>query len=97
METGEAAVGMRVRYPRTGTTGTIVSLTVEGGKTFAELDTTRLLYRVDQLVPAANVGEKREGALEDTVEKIKKEREFYSGSGFQEAIGHTDQSCEGGG
>ncbi len=97
METGEASVGMRVRYPRTGTSGTIVALTVEGGENFAELDSTHLLYRVDQLVPAGSMVEKRSGTLDDTIEKVKKEREFYSLTGYQEAISHTDQSCEGGG
>jgi len=69
METGEASVGMRVRYPRTGTSGTIVALTVEGGENFAELDSTHLLYRVDQLVPAGSMVEKRSGTLDDTIER----------------------------
>ncbi len=97
METDRVEVGMRVRYPRTGTTGTVIAITAEGGKTFAELDSTHLLYRIDQLVPAGGMDERRSGTGEDAVERIKREREFYSGSGFQEAISHTDQSCEGGG
>lgn len=97
MESPRVEVGMRVRYPRTGTTGTVVALTVEGGQTFAELDSTHLRYRVDQLVPARSVQQEKGGAIEDTIEKIRKERDFYSVSGFQEAIAHTDQSCEGGG
>lgn len=43
--------GMRVRYPRTGTAGTIVRIEDLNGKVFAEIDTTGLLYRTDQLVP----------------------------------------------
>ncbi|MCQ8893337.1 MAG: DUF2098 domain-containing protein [Methanolinea sp.] len=97
MHPDEVEVGMRVRYPRTGTTGNILALQVQGKETFAELDSTRLFYRVDQLVPVGKSQEKSKGLSEDTVEKIAKEREFYSGSGFQEAISHTDQSCEGGG
>ncbi|KAF1078959.1 DUF2098 domain-containing protein [Methanogenium sp. MK-MG] len=43
--------GMRVRYPRTGTAGTVVRIEEIRGNTFAEMDTTGLFYRTDQLVP----------------------------------------------
>ncbi|WAI00314.1 DUF2098 domain-containing protein [Methanogenium organophilum] len=43
--------GMRVRYPRTGTAGTVVRIEEIDGNEFAEVDTTELLYRTDQLVP----------------------------------------------
>jgi hypothetical protein len=43
--------GMRVRYPRTGTAGTVVRIEEIRGNMFAEMDTTGLLYRTDQLVP----------------------------------------------
>lgn len=42
--------GMRVRYPRTGTSGTVVRIEEADGNEFAEIDTTGLLYRIDQLV-----------------------------------------------
>ena len=42
--------GMRVRYPRTGTAGHIVRIEEIDGNEFAEIDTTGLLYRTDQLV-----------------------------------------------
>lgn len=97
MRDDEIAVGMRVRYPRTGTTGRVVALENEKGDLFAELDNTHLFYRVDQLVPASGSGEKSSKGGDDRMEQLKKEREFFSGAGFQEAITHTDQSCEGGG
>jgi hypothetical protein len=49
---GELALGMRVRYPRTGTTGTVLRIEEIRGVTFAELDITNLLYRIDHLIPA---------------------------------------------
>ena len=42
--------GVRVRYPRTGTAGTVVRVEETDGNEFAEIDTTGLLYRTDQLV-----------------------------------------------
>jgi Uncharacterized protein conserved in archaea len=92
-----AAVGMRVRYPRTGTTGKITRLEKLKGGVFAEIDTTRLLYRVDQLVTADVAQVRKKAGLSDNIEQVKKEREYLSDSGFSEAVMHSDQSCEGGG
>ncbi len=97
MHAEEVEVGMRVRYPRTGTTGRVVSLETEKGELFAELDNTHLFYRVDQLVPAKDSGAHFRKEGDDRMEQVKKEREFFSDTGFQEAISHIDQSCEGGG
>lgn len=97
MHAEEVEVGMRVRYPRTGTTGRVVALGTEKGELFAELDNTHLLYRVDQLVPARDSGDRSRTTGDDRMERVKKEREFFSDAGFQEAISHIDQSCEGGG
>jgi len=96
MEVGEAVIGMRVRYPRTGTSGTIVALTFEGGDSFAELDSTHLLYRIDQLIPAGSVTEKKSGLIKDTIEQVKKEREFYSLTGYQDAISPHGPKLRGG-
>jgi hypothetical protein len=49
----EVVQGMRVRYPRTGTSGFILRIERLRGDVFAELDSTHLLYRVDQLIPAS--------------------------------------------
>ena len=43
----ELVIGMRVRYPGTGTTGNVVRIENEQGNVFAELDSTHLLYRID--------------------------------------------------
>jgi hypothetical protein len=97
MESQEITIGMRVRYPRTGTTGTVMRLEREKGEMFAELDSTGLLYRVDNLVPAAGSEKHVETRAEDLKEQLQKERFFESGLEMGEAIKDLDQSCEGGG
>jgi hypothetical protein len=93
----EITPGMKVRYPRTGTTGNILRIEHIRGDTFAELDTTHLLYRIDLLIPAA-AAEKSVAAQADDVRTIiEREREYAAGSGLQEALKNIDQSCEGGG
>jgi hypothetical protein len=94
MEAGEIAVGMVVRYPRTGTRGKVERLEEIGGETFAELDCTHLLYRVDQLVSAGETAGRKEGLTEDIREVLEKERDF---SRMEDAWKDTDRSCEGGG
>jgi len=89
--------GMRVRYPRTGTTGTILRIESTGKAVFAELDSTRLLYHVDQLIPAPIAERKTNTVSEDGRKVIARERDFASGIELQEAIKNIDQSCEGGG
>ena len=97
MLAGEITLGMRVRYPRTGTTGNILRIDEIGGITFAELDTTNLLYRIDHLIPAAATATTSTTIVEDAKEVISREREFAAGSGLQDALKNIDQSCEGGG
>ena len=94
----EVVIGKRVRYPGTGTTGSIVRVENEQGSVFAELDSTHLLYRIDQLVPVEETGiKKHEKHVEDVKKTLEEERKFASGQEFQEAIKNLDQSCEGGG
>jgi hypothetical protein len=93
----EIALGMRVRYPRTGTTGKILRIEEVRGKTYAELDSTSLLYRIDQLIPATAMEKTARNNVEDAKDVIAREREFAAGSEFQEALKNIDQSCEGGG
>jgi len=93
----EIALGMKVRYPRTGTTGKILRIEQIRGDTFAELDSTNLLYRVDQLIPASAVEKKTKTIIEDAKKVIERERSFAAGIELQEAIKNIDQSCEGGG
>lgn len=93
----EIAPGMRVRYPRTGTTGKILRIEQVGGDTFVELDSTNLLYRIDQLIPATGTEKTKTTVVEDAKNVIAREREYAAGSGLQEALKNIDQSCEGGG
>jgi hypothetical protein len=97
MHAGEVVVGMRVRYPRTGTTGIVQRIETVRGDSFAELDITHLLYRIEQLVPAVGTEKVRTTFVEDAKKTIESEREFASGSGLQDALKNIDQSCEGGG
>jgi hypothetical protein len=91
------SLGTRVRYPRTGTTGKILHIEQIGGETFAELDSTRLLYRIDQLIPVTGTEKTISTITEDAKMVIAREREFAAGSGLQDALKNIDQSCEGGG
>lgn len=88
---------MRVRYPRTGTTGSVIRLEQVNGSRFAELDSTHLLYRTDLLIPAEYSQRTASSLRDDSREVIRREREFAAGSEFQEALKNIDQSCEGGG
>ncbi|MDD1666328.1 MAG: DUF2098 domain-containing protein [Methanomicrobiales archaeon] len=95
MQSGEVAVGMHVRYPRTGTTGKVVRIERIDRDTFAELDTTHLLYRTDQLIsyePKAVREEKKEGP---DLEQVAKEREAAREAQAQWLT--ADELCDGGG
>ncbi|MCJ7794510.1 MAG: DUF2098 domain-containing protein [Methanoregulaceae archaeon] len=97
MNADKAVVGMQVRYPRTGTTGTIQRIETVRGNAFAELDSTHLLYRIDQLIPAGSAEKVKKSTVEDAKKLIEQEREYASSTEFLEALKGTDQSCEGGG
>ncbi|MFA7562498.1 MAG: DUF2098 domain-containing protein [Methanoculleus sp.] len=96
MSTDDVAVGAVVRYPRTGTVGKVVRIEEIDGWRYAEIDSTGLYYRVDELIGAdKTVGkvEKKGHSLEDYLKEHKE---------FQEQLEEvwsrgTDQSCEGGG
>lgn len=97
MHADEVVLGMRVRYPRTGTAGTVQRIENLRGGTFAELDTTHLLYSIDQLIPAELTETVKKTIIEDAKKVIEQEREYAAGSEFRQALQNTDQSCEGGG
>lgn len=97
MHADDVVPGLRVRYPRTGTTGTVQRIEVIRGTRFAELDSTRLMYRTDQLILAEAADKTRQAVVEDAKRTIQKEREYAAGSELQEALKNIDQSCEGGG
>ena len=93
----DITLGMRVRYPRTGTTGTILRIERVRGEVFAELDSTTLLYRIDNLIPATGPEKATKTIIDDAKKVIEREKEFASGRDLQDAWKATDQSCEGGG
>ncbi|MDK2974992.1 MAG: hypothetical protein PWP08_1363 [Methanofollis sp.] len=95
MEAAEIAVGMTARYSRTGTAGRVERIEVIEGKTFAELDTTGLLYRADTIEPVASLEQKRTGKKDDLKELVRKEQEFDRDLG--DAWKQIDNACEGGG
>ncbi len=72
MDQDQITVGMQVRYPRTGTTGAVVSLTTIRGDLYAEVEATHLLYRVDQLIAAeakVQIGEEKKQDIRTILEK----------------------------
>ena len=93
----EVVQGMKVRYPRTGTTGIILRILYVRGDAFAELDSTHLLYRVDQLILASGSEKTTATINEDAKKVIERERAFTAGNEMTEALKNIDQSCEGGG
>jgi hypothetical protein len=64
---------------------------------FAELDSTNLLYRVDNLIPASSPEKTAKTIVDDAKKVIEREKEFAAGRELQDAWKATDQSCEGGG
>jgi hypothetical protein len=95
MEASEIAVGMRVRYPRTGTTGKVERLESVENHLFAELDSNHLRYRVDQLIPVGTVEEKAKRKKEDLLKIVEQERELAST--LREEMAKSDEMCDGGG
>ena len=96
MITDDVAVGAVVRYPRTGTTGKVLRVEEIDGRQYAELDSTGLYYRVDELVSVDRVAgkvERGERSLEDYLEE-RKELQQQLKEVWEKG---TDQSCEGGG
>ena len=96
MITDDVAVGAVVRYPRTGTTGKVLRVEEIDGRQYAELDSTGLYYRVDELVSVDRVAgkvEREEHSLEDYLEE-RKELQQQLKEVWEKG---TDQSCEGGG
>jgi hypothetical protein len=88
-------IGQIARYSRTGTVGKIVTFIEKNGFTFAELDSTGLYYRIDQLTAINEIAHKKtkySNFKKDFEEEQKRTREMN-----EFAWQNTDQSCEGGG
>jgi hypothetical protein len=88
-------LGQMVRYARTGTIGKIVTFFEKNGFIFAELDSTGLCYRIDQLTAISEIAHKetRHSDFREDLEEEQKRFREMSESSWQ----NTDQSCEGGG
>jgi hypothetical protein len=95
MQVGEVAAGMNVRYPRTGTTGKVVRIEKIDRDTFAEIDSTHLLYRIDQLISFEPKVEKEVKKGGEELEQVAKEREFTRS--VQAEWLSADELCDGGG
>ncbi|HWQ66240.1 MAG TPA: DUF2098 domain-containing protein [Methanospirillum sp.] len=94
----EPDVGSSVRYPRTGTTGVIIRIEKNHGFFFAELDTTGMLYRLDQLVPAdKEIHMDRVTDPELTLKEVTKDRDQIRGSDYKDTFGNLDGACSGAG
>ncbi|MFH0968758.1 MAG: DUF2098 domain-containing protein [Methanobacteriota archaeon] len=90
-------IGSPVRYPRTGTVGKIVKIEERSGFSYAELDSTGLLYRTDLLVSA--LISDRPGRSEDhgeDMKQIEEERNLTLDGSLQE-IPNLDGACSGAG
>jgi hypothetical protein len=90
-------IGSPVRYPRTGTEGHIVRIEERGGFSYAELDSTGMLYRTDLLTLAVMTEKvhKSDDRSED-LKQAQKEREISGDMSFQE-IPNLDSACNGAG
>ncbi|WP_243669755.1 DUF2098 domain-containing protein [Methanoculleus chikugoensis] len=69
-------MGAVVRYPRTGTTGKVVRIEEIDGRRYAEIDSTGLYYRVDELIGAEKTNEKVEREERSLEEYLKEHREL---------------------
>lgn len=88
-------IGVAVRYTRTGTVGTITRIEERGGYSYAELDSTRMLYRTDLLIPTA-MTERNQQVQEQDAGLKQVERELSRESSFDE-MPSMDSACNGAG
>lgn len=96
MSADDIAVGAVVRYPRTGTIGKVVRVEEIDGRRYAEIDSTGLYYRVDELIGADKTTRKVEKEGRSLEEYLKEHRELQEQLKEVWETG-TDGSCEGGG
>ena len=89
--------GTSVRYPRTGTSGTITRFVDKEGKRFAEIDSTGLLYRLDQLVPSEfTSNSKLEIGRDAQLAQLERERRQLEEESLEEPPS-LDGACAGAG
>lgn len=90
-------IGSFARYPKTGTVGTVIRFQEQLGETFVELDSTGLLYRIDQLIPASKEVKTISGRTGEDLKKLVRDRESLLGSEYDDAVFQQDGACHGGG
>lgn len=89
MNEKKISIGTFVTYPKTGTTGKVISVDEINGRTFFQVDKTGLFYREDLLMPALSVKERHKTEEEDIRKKIEDERRLTS-EDMREAIDDVD-------
>jgi hypothetical protein len=89
MDASESLIGLKVRYPRTGTEGTIEQLEEINGQIFAGIDSTHLFYRIDQLIPVEHLREKKEG-IHESVEDVLNREKLRSAEEIKQAVDSLD-------
>ena len=91
-------IGTYARYPKTGTVGTVIRFQEHQGHTFVELDSTGLLYRIDQLIPISTEAKTTfERTKDENLKRIMKERESFDETAYGDAVFQQDGACHGGG
>lgn len=93
MDASEVVVGIKVRYPRTGTEGQVESIQEIEGETFAQIDTTHLLYRIDQIITVERFKERAVESEMGVDEFLAREKQ--STEEIQKAYEHWDGECGG--
>lgn len=89
--------GTSVRYPRTGTVGRVTRLIDRDGHHYAELDSTGLQYRLDQLIPAEFSSNKKPTMdRSEQLEGLEKERRQLENESLEETPS-LDGACSGAG
>jgi hypothetical protein len=91
-------IGSYARYAKTGTVGAVTRFDERDGQTFVELDSTGLLYRVDQLTPISKRDDTSSSEMtrDEKIQKVVKDRELI-GEEYREAVLQQDGACHGGG
>lgn len=82
-------VGSKVRYPRTGTAGTIEAIEIINGSRFGKIDSTGLWYRLDQLISIESLrthAPRKKGSVDDFRNEKKLTSEEIS-EGFDSVTG----------
>lgn len=90
-------IGSYAKYPRTGTVGTVTRFHEKHGDTFVELDSTGLLYRIDQVIPASSDERASFTVKDKDYKKVISEQEAIGEIAYADAVFQQDGACHGGG